>query len=68
MPSTCKLHPKFITNADGQQTAVILPIEEYNALLEDLADLAAVAKRSEEPTVSHEQLVKQLKDGPCISD
>lgn len=34
---------------------------EYKALLEDLEDLAVVAERTNEPTVSFEQVVANLK-------
>ena len=63
-----KLHPKYVTDAQGRQTAVILPIEEYNGLLEDLDDLAVVAERVAEPTIPHEQVVKELKADGYLSD
>jgi PHD/YefM family antitoxin component YafN of YafNO toxin-antitoxin module len=56
-----ELHPKFVTDARGKQTAVILPIEEYNELIEDLDDLAAVAERVAEPTIPHAQVVRELR-------
>lgn len=41
-----------------------LPLEEYTALLEDLEDLAAVAERRDESTISHQELLDELrKDG-----
>jgi hypothetical protein len=55
------LHPEFITDIDGNKKAVILPIAEYEELLEDLQDLAVAAERKNEPTVSHEQLTEELK-------
>ena len=36
---------QFITNAEGHKTAVILPIEDYEELMEDL-HLARVARGS----------------------
>jgi PHD/YefM family antitoxin component YafN of YafNO toxin-antitoxin module len=36
---------QFITNQAGEKTAVILPITEFEQLMEDLEDLAAVADR-----------------------
>jgi hypothetical protein len=57
-------HPRFITNSKGQRKAVILPIREYDELLEDLKDLATVAERHDEPTISHEIMVAELvRDG-----
>jgi hypothetical protein len=55
------LHPNYITNGKGDKTAVIIPIDEYNQLIEDIIDLAHVAERIDEPTISHEKFVKELK-------
>ena len=55
------LQPQYVTNADGERTAVILPIDAYQELLEDIEDLAAVAERRKESTVSHEELIAELK-------
>ena len=52
---------QFVTDGDGNRTAVILPLVEYEELIEDLHDLAVAAERRDEPTVSHEQLVAELK-------
>jgi hypothetical protein len=68
MKTIPKLHPQFVTNSSGDQTAVILPIEEYNEILEDLEDLAAVAERIDEPTIPHEQVVKELKNDGYLPD
>jgi hypothetical protein len=43
--------PEYVTDSEGHKKAVIIPIEEYQELLEDLADLAVVAERREEPSV-----------------
>ena len=56
-----QLKPQYITNESGEKTAVILPLLEFQYLLEDIEDLAVVAERREEPTVSHEELVAELK-------
>lgn len=68
MTTVTALHPQFVTNTDGHQTAVLLPIEEYNELLEDLADLATVAERIGEPTISHAKLVAELREDGYLSD
>ena len=67
MNTATKLHPQYVTNTRGQQTAVIIPIKEYESLMEDLADLAAVAERVNEPTISHAQVVKELKADGYLS-
>lgn len=61
MEKSNKFHPQYVTDADGHQTAVILPIEEYKELLEDLEDLAVAAERSGEPTLSHDEVIRELK-------
>ena len=63
-----KLHPQFVTDAAGQQTAVILPLQEYNELLEDLEDLAAAAERVNEPTIPHAEAVAELRKDGHLSD
>ena len=55
-----ELRPQFIIDPNGQKKAVILPVREYEELLEDLEDLAAVAERRKEKTLSHDQLLKEL--------
>jgi len=54
-------NPQYITDAKGQKTAVILPLDAYTELLEDLSDLAAVAERRTEETLSHKDLLAELK-------
>jgi len=51
---------QFLTDETGQKTAVVLPLADYEKLIEDLEDLAVVAERREEPTVSPEQLKAEL--------
>jgi hypothetical protein len=33
------LHSKFITDKDGKKSAVVLPIKEYDKLLDELEDM-----------------------------
>jgi len=62
------LKPQYVTNEDGEQTAVIIPIGPFRELLEDIEDLAAVAERREEPTISHEEVIAQLKRDGLLPD
>jgi len=55
------IHPSYITNAAGEKKSVVLPIAEFEALIEDLEDLAIVAERRDEPSVSHDSLLAELK-------
>ncbi len=35
----------FITNESGEKISVVLPIDEYKKMIEDLHDLAVIAQR-----------------------
>lgn len=52
----------YITNPRGRKTAVVLPIREYQRLLEDLHDLGVVAERHEEYPISLAEMKKRLND------
>lgn len=56
-----ELELQYITDETGEKTAVILSMAQFQQLLDDIADLAAVAERREEPSISHEDLVAGLK-------
>ena len=56
-----RVQPKYIIDESGQKTAVVIPLKEYEELLEDLHDLAIIAERRDEPTVSFDELKKRLK-------
>ena len=56
--------PQYLTDEHGDRTAVVLPISDYEKLLEDLDDLAVVAERRDELVVSHDAFVADLqRDG-----
>ncbi len=57
-----ELHLRYLTDEKGEKQAVVLPIAEFEELIEDLEDLAAVAERRNEPTVSHEELLTRLAE------
>jgi hypothetical protein len=62
-----KTMPKqYITDIEGQKISVILPMEEYIELMEDVKDLAAVAELRDEPTISWGQLKKELVDNGLL--
>ncbi len=52
------LHPEYITDQTGEKKSIILPIAEFEELLEDIEDLATIAERKEEITLSQDDLVK----------
>ena len=61
-------HAQYVTDADGHRKAVILPVEEFEELLEDLHDLGVAAERRDEPAISHEQARTELKRDGCLPD
>ncbi len=66
MINTKDLALNYITNESGEKTAVILPISQFEELLEDIEDLAIAAERRDEPTVSHADLLAELKQDGII--
>ncbi len=52
---------QFLTNEKGERVSVVLPVAEYEELLEDLEDLARIAERREEPAITHDELLARLK-------
>ena len=58
---TARSYPLYVTNADGEKEAVIIPVNEYEELLKDLDDLAEIAERREESSITHDKLLKELR-------
>ena len=56
-----KDQPQYLINEEGKKTAVVIPLQEYEEMLEDLHDLAVIAERKDEPTVSMKDLRERLK-------
>jgi PHD/YefM family antitoxin component YafN of YafNO toxin-antitoxin module len=52
---------QFLTNEKGRKTAVVLPIEDYEKLREDIDDLSVIAERRDEETIPHAEFKKGLK-------
>ena len=52
---------QYLVDESGQKTAVVLPVDEYEELLEDIHDLAAIAERRDESTTSFDELKKRLE-------
>jgi hypothetical protein len=61
-----KSHPQYITNEKGKKVAVILPIQEYYKITEDLEMLEDIklydaAKKSKEPSIPIEIAFKRIE-------
>ena len=55
--------PDYITDESGQKKAVVLSIDQYQDLLEDLDDLGVIAERRNEAAKTHEELLEELRHG-----
>ena len=53
---------RFVTNAAGKKISVILGYRQYRRLLEDLHDLAVIAERKDEKSISFSDFEEQLKE------
>jgi PHD/YefM family antitoxin component YafN of YafNO toxin-antitoxin module len=63
-----ELNVQYITNEVGERSGVILSLEDFEALLEDLEDMAFVIERHHEPTISHEAMKAELKQDGLLPD
>lgn len=53
--------PQFVVDPKGNRTAVLLDVDDYARLLEDLDDLKTFAERRKERSISHDEFVSRLK-------
>jgi len=51
----------YVVDQKGRRMGVILSVEDYERLIEDIADLSAIAARKKEHSVSWERIKKRLK-------
>lgn len=52
---------QYIVDADGHKTAVILPIEEYEEILEDLHLSRVARERRDEPRRPFTEVVEEMR-------
>jgi PHD/YefM family antitoxin component YafN of YafNO toxin-antitoxin module len=53
---------QYIVDTTGKKTSVILSLERYQQLMEDLHDLAVIAERRSEEPISLEEMKRRLKE------
>ena len=53
---------EYIVGEHGEKKAIILPIESYEELMEDLHDLKIIAERKHEDEISLKDLKKRLSE------
>jgi len=56
------LQEQYVVDTKGNKTAVLLSLEQYEQLMEDLHDLAIVAERREEDPISLEEMKRRLRE------
>ena len=59
-------HERFVVDKNGNRTAVLLDIEEYNTLLEELEELESIkaydaAKFSDDEVIPFEQAIEEIE-------
>ena len=52
---------QYVVDTKGKKLSVILSLERYERLMEDLHDLAIVAERQDEKPISFEEMKRRLK-------
>lgn len=62
------MQTQFIVDETGVKKSVIIPIDEYEELIEDIHDLAIIAERKDESTISLEGLKNRLRSNGLIQD
>jgi PHD/YefM family antitoxin component YafN of YafNO toxin-antitoxin module len=61
-----KVNPQFITDNDGKKIAVVLPIKDFKAMMEELEELEDIqlydeAKKSNEPSLPVDDAFKIIE-------
>ena len=54
------LHPQYVTDENGNRVSVLLPLREYETLLEDIEDLQDALKARDEPSISWDTVKAEL--------
>lgn len=60
------LHTQYITNDKNEWVSIIIPINEFEQMIEDFEDLQIVAQRKNEELLSHQDILKELKQDGII--
>ena len=57
---------QFVIDSRGKKSSVIIPLKQYEKLLEDLHDLAVIAERREEKPISLEEMKRRLEENGIL--
>jgi len=60
------LHPQYITDEEGKKISVVIPMNEFEHMMEELDELDDIrlydeAKKINEPSMSFDEYVKQRR-------
>ncbi len=55
------LHPQYIKSSKGEDSLVVLPVKEFNRLIEDYNDLIVIEDRRNEGKISLQELRQNLE-------
>ncbi|MDD5093436.1 MAG: hypothetical protein PHV74_03530 [Dehalococcoidia bacterium] len=55
------LQDRFAVDAKGKKIGVIVPLKEYQKLMEDIYDLALIAEQRSEKTIGIEEIKRRWK-------
>ena len=61
MTMPINLHPQYITDDNGDKVSVVIDMQEFENMLDDIEDLIAIADRKDEETTSHDDFLKELR-------
>lgn len=61
LPMSLPKKIQYITDDAGEKKSVVLPVEDYEELLEDIQDLVTIAERRDEKSLSFDEVLKNLK-------
>ena len=68
------MEARYIVDENGKHVSVILPVEEYERLIEDLEDIGlydearAEIERGEDEVIPLEQAVREIEEGRVPKD
>lgn len=60
------IHPQYITDKDGNKMSVVIPLDEYEQILEELDELDDIrlydeVDKNNEPSMPFDEYVKQRR-------
>lgn len=57
---------KYITDKNGKKKEVVLPIKDFNELMDDLEDLKIIHQRKKDRLTKNEDVIRSLKTNASL--